>query len=59
LQDADEVLEKLSKGPKHEVLYTALLLQVIEAMIIAQENKQNNIAASVDYKTRSILLILT
>lgn len=39
LPNADEVLEKLCKGPQHEVLYTALLLQVIEAMITAQENK--------------------
>ncbi len=39
LESADEVFEKLSKGPQHEVLYTALLLQVIEAMISAQENK--------------------
>lgn len=39
LSNTDEVLEKLSKGPQHEALYTALLLQVIEAMIAAQENK--------------------
>lgn len=39
LSNSDEVFEKLSKGPQHEALYTALLLQVIEAMIVAQENK--------------------
>ena len=39
LTDPEEVLKKLSKGPKHEAMYTALLLQVIEAMIAAQENK--------------------
>lgn len=39
LTDPEEVMEKLSKGPKHEAMYTALLLQVIEAMIAAQESK--------------------
>lgn len=39
LTNADEVIEKLSKGPEHEALYTALLLHVIEAMIAAQEIK--------------------
>lgn len=39
LADADKVVKKLSKGPQHEVLYTALLLQVIEALIEAQNNE--------------------
>lgn len=39
LTNAAEVIEKLTKGPAHEVLYTAILLQYIEAMIVAQENK--------------------
>ncbi|MGI8636250.1 MAG: hypothetical protein ACR2KZ_12690 [Segetibacter sp.] len=39
LTNADEVIEKLSKGPAHEVLYTALLLQVIEAMITVYDDK--------------------
>ena len=39
LDNATEVIDKLTKGPVHEVLYTAILLQCIEAMIAAQENK--------------------
>jgi hypothetical protein len=39
LAGTEEVMDKLTKGPAHEVLYTALLLQCIEAMIAAQENK--------------------
>lgn len=39
LKEIGEVTDKLLKGPLHEVLYTAVLLQVIEAMIEAEENK--------------------
>ena len=39
LADRDKVLEKLSKGPRHEAIYTAVLLQLIEAMIATQEAK--------------------
>ncbi|CAN5444224.1 hypothetical protein BH11BAC5_BH11BAC5_34560 [soil metagenome] len=39
LINAGDVVEKLTKGPAHEVLYTAILLQCIEAMIVAQEIK--------------------
>ena len=39
LPNSDEVMEKLTKGPVHEVLYTAILLQCIEAMTAAQESK--------------------
>jgi hypothetical protein len=39
LINAGDVIEKLTKGPAHEVLYTAILLQYIEAMIAVQENK--------------------
>ncbi len=37
LNNPGEVIEKLTKGPVHELLYTAILLQCIEAMIAAQE----------------------
>ena len=33
----DKVFEKLTKGPPHEIFYTALLLQIIEGMISAEE----------------------
>jgi hypothetical protein len=35
-----KVFEALIEGPEHEILYTALLLQVIEDMIGAEEVKQ-------------------
>ena len=34
---ADKLMKDLTKGPQHEILYTALLLQTIEAMITAEE----------------------
>ena len=34
---ADKLMKDLTKGPQHEILYTALLLQTIEAMISAEE----------------------
>ncbi len=40
-EDKDGVVEKLSKGPWHEALYTAILLQIIEALIVAQQAKAN------------------
>ena len=39
VKNMDDVIEKLSKGPEHELLYTALLLQAIEAMIVTEETK--------------------
>ena len=39
VKDVNGLSEKLSKGPEHEILYTALLLQVIEAMIISEGTK--------------------
>ena len=39
LKEREKVTDKLLKGPLHEVLYTTVLLQVIEAMIEAAENK--------------------
>lgn len=35
----EAVLTKMTKGPEHEILYTALLLQLIEGMILAEESK--------------------
>ena len=42
VKDVDKVIEKLSKGPEHEILYTALLLQAIEGMIASEEMKIQN-----------------
>ena len=42
VKNMDDVIEKLSKGPDHEILYTALLLQVIEAMIASEEIKNQD-----------------
>ena len=39
VKNVDDVIEKLSKGPEHEILYTAILLQAIEAMIVSEETK--------------------
>lgn len=42
VKNEDDVIEKLSKGPEHEILYTALLLQAIEAMIASEEMKNQD-----------------
>ena len=39
VKEVNKVMEKLSKGPEHEILYTALLLQAIEALIVSEETK--------------------
>ena len=39
IEDIDGLIEKISKGPEHELLYTALLLQVIEFMISTESAK--------------------
>lgn len=43
VKNMDDVIEKLSKGPEHEILYTALLLQAIEAMIASEEIKDQDL----------------
>ncbi|HEY5464051.1 MAG TPA: hypothetical protein VIJ95_12395 [Hanamia sp.] len=42
INDVDNVIEKLSKGPEHEILYTALLLQAIEGMIASEKIKNQD-----------------
>ena len=42
VKNVDDVMEKLSKGPEHEILYTALLRQAIEAMIAYEEMKNQD-----------------
>jgi hypothetical protein len=37
IADNEKALEQMMKGPEHEILYTALLLQIIENMITAEE----------------------
>lgn len=36
LQDKDKIIDMLSKGPEHEILYTTLLLQIIESLILSE-----------------------
>lgn len=35
----EKAYDALTRGPQHEILYTALLLQMIENMIIAEESR--------------------
>ena len=37
VKNGDAVMEKMVKGPEHEILYTTLLLQVIEGLINAAQ----------------------
>jgi hypothetical protein len=43
----EKAYDALTKGPEHEILYTALLLQMIENMIIAEESKPATIKKKV------------
>ena len=35
----EEIFDAMSKGPAHEILYTALVLQIVEGMIQSEETK--------------------
>ena len=42
LQYKDKIVDMLSKGPEHEILYTTLLLQVIESLIMREKIDPEN-----------------
>ena len=39
IADAEDTFDAMSKGPAHEILYTALLLQIVDGMILSEEIK--------------------
>jgi hypothetical protein len=40
LEGTEKLMEEFCKGPEHELLYSALLLQAIEFMIGVESNKK-------------------